>query len=74
MCHPQKSHTLQVHKTLKPANKGQFMKHNRACVGLQKKLVKKIEVLGKEVEISQLDCAISTHWDTAMTQAKDQIV
>jgi hypothetical protein len=50
------------------------MKHNRACVGLQKKLVKKIEVLGKEVEISQLDCAISTHWDTAMTQAKDQIV
>jgi hypothetical protein len=56
------------------------LKHNRACVGLQKTLVKKVKVVGKEVEISQLDCAISTHWDanalfiTAMTETKDQIV
>jgi hypothetical protein len=55
------------------------MKHNRARVTLQETL-NEIKLKGKEIEICQMDCTISTHGDTnalsinPMTKAKKQIV
>jgi hypothetical protein len=39
------------------------MKHNRTCVTLQETL-NEIKLIGKELEISQIDHTISTHGDT----------
>ncbi len=55
------------------------MKYNRTCVTLQEKL-NEIILIGKEVEISQIDHTISTHGDTnalsinALTKTKKQII
>jgi len=55
------------------------MKHNRTCVTLQEKL-DEIKLVGKEIEISQIDRTISTHGDTnalsvnALTKTKKQII
>jgi len=62
-----------------PTNQGQSMKHNRTCVTLQEKL-DEIKLVGKEIEISQIDRTISTHGDTnalsvnALTKTKKQII
>jgi hypothetical protein len=63
----------------KPTNQGQTMKHNRTCVTLQETLNEN-KLIGKEIEISQIDCGISTHGVTnalsinTLTKAKKQIV
>jgi hypothetical protein len=63
----------------KPTNQGQSMKHNRTCITLQETL-NEIKLIGKELEINQLDRTISTHGDTnalsinTMTKTKKQIV
>jgi hypothetical protein len=63
----------------KPTNQGQSMKHNRTCVTLQETL-NEIKLIGKEIEISQIDHTISTHGDTnalsinTLTKTKKQIV
>jgi hypothetical protein len=55
------------------------MKHNRTRVTLQETL-KEIKLIGKEIEISQIDRTISTHGDTnalsinTLTKTKKQIV
>jgi hypothetical protein len=55
------------------------MKHNRTCITLQETL-NEIKLIGKELEINQLDRTISTHGDTnalsinTMTKTKKQIV
>jgi hypothetical protein len=54
------------------------MKHNRACVTLQETL-NEIKLIGKEIEICQIDRTISTHGDTnvlsinTITKTKKQI-
>jgi hypothetical protein len=60
-------------------NHGQSMKHNRTCVTLQETL-NEIELIGEEIEISQIDRTICTHGDTnalsinTLTKTKKQIV
>jgi len=58
------------------------MKHNRTCVTLQETL-NEIKLIGKEIEISQIERTISTHGDTnalsintlnTLTKTKKQIV
>jgi hypothetical protein len=54
------------------------MKHNRTSVTLQETL-NEIKLIGKEIEISQIDRTISTHGDTnalsinTLTKTKKQI-
>jgi hypothetical protein len=63
----------------KPTNQGQSMKHNRTCVTLPETL-NEMKLIGKEIEIRQIDCTISTHGDTnalsinTLTKTKKQIV
>jgi hypothetical protein len=47
----------------KPTNQGQTMKHNRTCVTLQETL-NEIKLIGKEIEMSQIDHTITTNEDT----------
>jgi hypothetical protein len=46
----------------KPMNQGQSMKHNRTCLTLQD-ILNEIKLIGKEIEISQINQTISTHGD-----------
>jgi hypothetical protein len=62
----------------KPTNQGQSMKHNGTSVTLQE-MLNEIKLIGKEIEISQIDHTISTHGDTnalsinTLTKTKKQI-
>jgi hypothetical protein len=66
-------------RSSKPTNHGQSVKHNRTCVTLQETL-NEIKLIGKEIEISQIDRTNSTHGDTnalsvnTLTKTKKQIV
>ncbi len=44
-------------------NHGQSMKYNRTFATLQK-TIDEIKLIGKEIEICQVDCTITTHGDT----------
>jgi hypothetical protein len=55
------------------------MKHNRTSITPQKTL-NEIKLIGKEIEICQIDCTISTHGETnalfinTMTKTKKKVV
>jgi hypothetical protein len=55
------------------------MKHNRTCLTVQK-MINEIKLIGKEIEICQIDRTISTHGDTkalsisTMTKTNKQII
>jgi hypothetical protein len=55
------------------------LKHNRTWVTLQE-IINEIKLIGKEVEICQIEHTISTHGDTSalsistMTKTKKQII
>jgi hypothetical protein len=63
----------------KPTNQGQTIKHNRTRVTLQETF-NEIKLIGKEMEISQIDHTICTHGDTnalfinTLTKTKKQII
>jgi hypothetical protein len=47
----------------RPQTYKQSMKHNRTSVILQETHYE-VKIIGKEIEISQIDCTISTHGNT----------
>ncbi len=55
------------------------LKHNRTCVTLQE-TINEIKLIGKKIEICQIDHTISTHGDTnalsisTMTKTKKQVI
>ncbi len=71
-----KSGTKRSSTNLKTRNN---LKHNRTCVTLQE-TINEIKLIGKEIEICQIDHTISTHGDinalsiSTMTKTKKQII